>query len=473
MFALGCIIYEVIARRKLFSSDIAVWEYAAKENPLVARMWPDCVLGGASHALGRLTEELLAIKPAKRPGAAEVAKRLALIREISRRESSFVHQPKTIEDSGHGNVDNVEGNSIPTPVGDEISSLVQPVYVRVYNQGDPGIGIGGYDLKSNSDRAFEFDYLHSGTPDHLVLYRPGGGAISILRKNNGDFDDIYNKGFPGNGIGGYDLLSPDDHVFAFDYEHSGKLDYLVLYRPGAGTIWILQNKDGDFIPVYQEGCPGMGIASYDLASPADRIFAFDYDHSGNSDHLVLYRPGAGKLVIIKQHNEEFTSVYREEFSGIGGYDLTSNSDRLFAFDYSRSGKADHIFAYRRGTETICILQNKAGLFTSVFSQSNTSGGIGLLYPSARVFAYDYEGYGKPDHLVFYWPGTGSVSIFQSNNGVFTSVDTNEHSGDGIGRYDLKSSRDRMFPFAYFPKRPANQLCLYRPGTGTFWILRRF
>jgi len=48
-------------------------------------------------------------------------------------------------------------------------------------------------------------------------------------------------GRPGSGIGGYDLASPADRVFAFDYTSSGKLDHLVLYRPGTGTIWILQN----------------------------------------------------------------------------------------------------------------------------------------------------------------------------------------------------------------------------------------
>ncbi|MBI3447190.1 MAG: hypothetical protein HY055_17935, partial [Magnetospirillum sp.] len=44
----------------------------------------------------------------------------------------------------------------------------------------------------------------------------------------------------GNGIGGYDLKSPADRIFAFDYDHSGKTDCLSLYRPGTGTIWILK-----------------------------------------------------------------------------------------------------------------------------------------------------------------------------------------------------------------------------------------
>lgn len=38
------------------------------------------------------------------------------------------------------------------------------------------------------------------------------------------------------GIGGFDLASPNDRVFSFDYDSSGKQDHLVLYGPGAGTI---------------------------------------------------------------------------------------------------------------------------------------------------------------------------------------------------------------------------------------------
>ena len=54
------------------------------------------------------------------------------------------------------------------------------------------------------------------------------------------FTPVYHQGDPGSGIGGYDLRSPADRVFAFDYDGSGKLDHLALYRPGTGTIWILK-----------------------------------------------------------------------------------------------------------------------------------------------------------------------------------------------------------------------------------------
>ena len=470
MFAFGCIIYEVVTAHKLFSGDVAVWEYATKGHPLVPRMWPDCDLGSSLHSLGRVASELLEIEPSKRPNATEVAKQVEIILRSGRsKETSVGHQSNKPADPAHG----IPYNETPTAssTGDEVPRLFEPVFTHIYAQGDPGSGIGGYDLKSATDRIFEFDYLHSGTPDHLVLYRPGTGTISIVRNNNGDFGPVDQHPAYGTGIGGYDLKSPADRIIAFDYEHSGKLDYLVLYRPGTGIISIVRNNNGDFGPVDQHPVYGTGIGGYDLRSPADRIFAFDYEHNGKLDHLVLYRPGAGMIVIIRQDNGQFKSVYQQVSSGIGGYDLKSSSDRALAFDYSHTGKLDHVLLYRPGTGVLYILQNSYGLFTSVFCQSEAYGGIGKV--PEYMFPYDYDGSRKTDHLVFYWPGTGVISILKNNDGSFTPVYGYAEPGNGIGRYDLKSRSDRMFPFAYFPKGTASQLCLYRPGTGTFWILRRF
>ena len=112
-------------------------------------------------------------------------------------------------------------------------------------------------------------------------------------------------------IGGYDLMNTADQAFAFDYDGTGKLDHLVLYRPGRGAIFILKNSGGQFSSVYQQGDPGNGIGGYDLKSPADRVFAFDYDHRGDSknrlfalDHLVLYRPGSGIIYMVRK--EQFS-----------------------------------------------------------------------------------------------------------------------------------------------------------------------
>ena len=176
-------------------------------------------------------------------------------------------------------------------------------------------GIGGFDIASIRDRAFALDYSSSGKRDHLVLYRPGNGAIVILKNSGGEFTSQYTQNDPGTGIGGYDLKSPADRAFAFDYNSSGKLDHLVLYRPGSGTIAILQNTGGQFSAVYPiDGKvvdPGAGIDGYDLKSPADQAFAFDYDSSGKLDHLVLYRPGSGTIAILPEYGRTiFSSLPR-------------------------------------------------------------------------------------------------------------------------------------------------------------------
>jgi hypothetical protein len=280
-------------------------------------------------------------------------------------------------------------------------------------------GIGGYDLGSGVDHSFPFDYDGSGKLDHLALYRPGTGTIWILKNSAGTFTPVYQQGDPGSGIGGFDLKSLADRAFAFDYDGSGKLDHLVLYRPGAGTIWILKNSAGIFTPVYQQGDPGSGIGGFDLKSLADRAFAFDYDGSGKLDHLVLYRPGTGTIWILRNDAGAFTPVYQQGGSGIGGYDLKSAADQAFAFDYDGSGKLDHLALYRPGTGTIWILRNDAGAFTPVYQQGgNGIGGYDLKSAADQAFAFDYDGSGKLDHLALYRPGTGTISILTGSGGGF-------------------------------------------------------
>jgi spore germination protein YaaH len=66
------------------------------------------------------------------------------------------------------------------------------------------------------------------------------GFFDMVRRYFVRWSPVYAQGDPGSGIGGYDLASPADRAFAFDYDGSGKLDHLVVYRPGTGTIWILK-----------------------------------------------------------------------------------------------------------------------------------------------------------------------------------------------------------------------------------------
>jgi peroxiredoxin len=373
------------------------------------------------------------------------------------------------------------GNLDPDPAVHEqllrhrIGACLGP-YTPVYAQGDPGIGIGGYDLQSPKDRVFAFDYGGTGKVDHLALYRPGTGTFWILKNDAGTFSPVYAQGDPGLGIGGYDLQSDADRAFAFDHDSSGRLDHIVLYRPGTGTIWILKRTGSTFTPVYAQGDPGGGIGGYDLLSPNDRAFAFDYDGSGKLDHLVLYRPGTGTIWILKHAAGTFAPVYAQgdPGAGIGGYDLQSEKDRALAFDYAGSGRLDHLVLYRPGTGAIWILKNSAGTFAPVYAQGDPGLGIGgynLLSAADRIVALDLQGTGRMDHLGLYRPGAGAFFILRNNDGVFSQVYAQGDPGFGIGGYNLLSTNDRAFVIDYDGSGNADHLALYRPGTGTIWILK--
>ena len=356
-------------------------------------------------------------------------------------------------------------------------------FTPVYGQGDPGKGVGGYDLRSKSDFAFAYDYTSSGKLDHLVLYRPGTGTCWILENKNGIFNQKYKEGSPGNGIGGFNLKSTSDRAIAFDYDSSGKLDHLVFYRPQQGAISILKNTGGRFTAVYAQGDGGNGIGGFDLRSPADRIFALDYRSSGKKDHLCLYRPGTGTLWILRNDGGKFTPVFRQDGpgQGIGGFDLKNPADRAFAFDWNNSGKQDHIALYRPGTGTFWVVRHdQNNVLTAVLAEGDPGRGIGgydLKSADDKAFAFDWDGSGNMNYVAFYRPGTGTFwCLANEHNGRFRAVHAEGDPGKGdpgrgVGGYDFKSPDDVAFAFDWTSSGRADHIALYRPGTGTFWVLK--
>lgn len=334
-------------------------------------------------------------------------------------------------------------------------------FVAVASTASAQYGIGAYDLKSSADRALAFDYNSNGNLDHIVLYRPGSGVVFIEEKQNGVYVPIFTS-FAG--IGGYDLRSPDDRIIAFDYKGTGHADHLLCYRPGTGTVWILENSNGMFYPVYSSAT---GIGDYDLRSTADRIITFDYDGSGKYDHLVLYRPGTGSVFIVKNDGGEFSPVFNSD-SGIGGYDLKSPNDRLIAFDYYSIGIGDHLLAYRPGNGIAYVLENVngSGNFAAVQSSTNGIGGYDLKLTTDRLVAFDYAKTGNQDHLIAYRPGNSVVYILESSYLSYSPIFS---STSGLGDFDLKSTADRIFTFDYSDSGFLDTVALYRPGASAFFI----
>ncbi|MEV8434916.1 hypothetical protein [Streptomyces chartreusis] len=286
-----------------------------------------------------------------------------------------------------------------------------------------------------------------------------------------------------SGIGGYDLLNSLDRLVAFDYTSSGKADHLLAYRPGARVVWVVGRGatpggfDRDFHS--ESGLPG-----YDFASPADQVVAYDYTGAGSPRHLLAYRPGAGKFAIFKKQvgAAGFTSVLSAGTGGIGEpgrkYDLASAADRLVPFDYTGSGKNDHLLAYRPGTGTAWVLApQKDGTFHPEVTSTTGLGGFSLDNPADIIVGLDYNSSGSNTHLLAYRPGTGKAYILgtDKNGTFFAEVQSDTH---GLGGYDLIRPNDRLVPFDFTGLGKNDHIFAYRPGDvpkygdQTVWILKR-
>jgi DNA-binding winged helix-turn-helix (wHTH) protein len=326
-----------------------------------------------------------------------------------------------------------------------------------------GNGIGGFDLRSRSDQAFAFDYDHSGRPDHLALYRPGQGEISFVKNSGGAFISMY----AGDGLGQYGLKSAADRVIAFDYDHSGRQDHLALYRLNGGIVAILRNDgDGIFTPVYERLTNSPGAVT--RGARTDQVVAFDYDHSGKMDHLMLYHASTGTVEIFTKSGGALAPVCAQSAppERTCVYDLNRPDCYALAFDYDHSGKLDHLVFYRPSAGIIAILKNLEGAFVPVY-EGQGIGGYDLKSAADRALAFDYDHSGRPDHLLLYRPGAGLASILKNTGGTFSSV----YEGHGIAGYDLLSASDRAFAFDYDHTGKLDYLVLYRPGPGFVQIAR--
>jgi hypothetical protein len=363
-------------------------------------------------------------------------------------------------------------------------------YTRVFPPEDSRAGIGGFDLNDIRDQVIAFDYNSTGRLDHLALYRPGAGKIWIVEKRGGGF--IPKMFVDAYGIAGFDLSNSNDRMFAFDFNSSGKLDHLVLYRPG--TV------DGDGIYILKKGPTGYERVAT-LTNPVipqfenhlelrhlhtnARVFAFDFTGSGKLDHIVIHNREI--IWIVKKDQSQSNRFVKVNDGGVGINDyILSSQDQMISFDFSGSGKRDHLVVYRPGSGLIHIVKkdpatpnNNGKLITIFRSQSSGVGGYDLMNTKDQIISFDYLGTGRLDHLVLYRPGKGTLWILKNENGIFSPVYMEGEPGIGIGGYDLASVNDRVIAFDYGigkleepkPKSRLNHLLMYRPGTGTVWILK--
>jgi uncharacterized protein YjbI with pentapeptide repeats len=368
-------------------------------------------------------------------------------------------------------------------------TVFEPTYqgsggIGGYNLGDGADQVIAFDYDSTPGQP-KLNYLVCYRPG-------AGAVAIVQKKNDGTFGNVYFQGAGGNGIGGYPMGDPADRVIAYDYEGTGHLDHLVCYRPGSHIISIIEKKTDSsnnvtFDEVWNSESGIGGSGGCDLGDARDRIIAYDYEGTGRLDHLACYRPGTGSVWILEKDTDQagqvtFTAVFTST-GGIGGYKLDSDADQVIAFDYDSTPgqpKLNYLVCYRPGRGAVAIAQKKtdpAGnvTFGNVYFQGDLGNGIGgydLLNPADRIVAFDYEGNGHLDHLVCYRPGSGTIWILQKDtdqtgNVAFAPV----YRRFGIGGYDLADPRDQVIAYDYAGAGHLDDLVCYRPGTGTIWILQ--
>lgn len=340
----------------------------------------------------------------------------------------------------------------------------RPIFRPIYAQGEPGNGIGGFDLKSPHDRAIAFDWTGKGKLDHLLLSRNYDQTILYVLENvNGTWTPKYQDD---------NFYTVPQRPVAFDFDSNGKMDHVLFYGgigPSKGTIGIFKLQENK---QWVWGTLTDGIGGYDLTSEYDRLIAFDYEHSGKLDHIVAYRPGSGICYILKNEVKsswKFTPLYKE-VCGIGGYDLKSWRDRIIAFDWDSSGKMDHLVLYRPNEGILFVLKNTNGEFQQVYATWSGVGGYDLKSPFDRVIAYDYNGTGKRDHLVIYRPSRGNFWCLRRAGDSFSAVYTTEQ---GLAGYNLNHHSDQIFAMDAEKSGRERDLVAYRRnGSGTIWIQKR-
>lgn len=235
--------------------------------------------------------------------------------------------------------------------------------------------------------------LNSNSPAKEYIY---AGARLIATQEPG--------GSQGLGNGGFD----------FGTDHKSDIS---IFRPGAGTWWILNSNDNTQTVV------GWG-------TNGDTIVPADYDGDGICD-VAVFRPSNGTWFVIKSTG----GTINRQFAVAGDIPVPG--------DYDGDGKAN-IAVYRPSDGTWWVLNSDN------ITQTVTGWGI----TGDRPVPADYDGDGKCD-----------IAVFRPSNGTWWVI----KSTGGTINQQFAATGDVPVPADYDGDGKAN-IAVYRPSNGTWWIL---
>ncbi|MBR7837060.1 hypothetical protein KDL01_27535 [Actinospica durhamensis] len=216
------------------------------------------------------------------------------------------------------------------------------------------------------------------------------------------------------------------------------------------------------------GAPA-GIGGFALADASDRMVAFDFTGSGKSDHLLAYGPGNAASSVaasVLAHTADGT------FSTVGTPavlpGLNAASTTATPLDYTGSGSQDHLLI-TAGLPAAQLFQGVDGVLTAL----GPSGPITENAPfqaADAIVAFDYTGLGHNDHLLVYRPGAGLAWLLAPTGDAAGHPYRIVAAMHGIGTFDLMNAADRIVGLDYDSSGSWTHLLIYRPGTGTVYIV---
>ncbi|MFE7503802.1 trypsin-like serine protease [Promicromonospora sp. NPDC057488] len=329
-------------------------------------------------------------------------------------------------------------------------------------------GIGGYDLSSAADKVVAFDYEHSGSADHLLMYRPGAKLLQVVRRNA---DSTYERVFQSTtGLGDWVLDNTADRIVAFDLEGDGKLDDLLVYRPGVGSAEVRN------VAVFGRDSSGQFVKKYENAwgqvkgGTDPQIVPVDYDGDGRLDEVMQYDARAGGTAAVVGGSG--FGYLMPHTTSLGGWTFAAG-DRVVPFDRDHDGKSNDLLLYRPGTAQKYSVVSRDG--DAPYATVDTGTWASLNNAADQVVAMDYDHDGLDDDLVTYRPvsgGFGQVSVVTWDAATDTYVPLAGPRDGGLGGFDLTNGADRLVPFEG-PGTGSRTLVLgYRPGAKSAWAIKR-
>jgi hypothetical protein len=368
-------------------------------------------------------------------------------------------------------------------------------------------GIGGadagYDLADSRDRIVP---LQTGDSMFTLLaYRPGVGTAWVLC-GTGSSDYSWGPGFGINqqhshGLAGtFDLSSDADRMIRLyspgDDQPLATTATLFCYRPGGGPTTVLRHaqstgwNDPNWLTAFTSH---QGIdAHFDFSDSRDTAFAMDYSGSGHLDHLVCYRPGAGRLAVYRWNGSTFTAVVTSTTGVPGAFALTDPADQITAIDYSGNGHLDSLLCYRSSSQPyLQAVQARPGTaagFTARNSGRSSWADSLDAYPLARggdtMVAFNYKGSTVQNNVLIYRPGGRTVAVLGNRSPASGGISYGlgywsapGGLGNGSYQFDDASTLDVLMPYDYTGTgKPDHILCRRSSappngGLGQFWILQ--